>query len=556
MAGQSKSPAVAPPAALVTASWLPLVIIVIAQMQMAFNVNAIPVSMGPIVDDLGVSATAVGTALVVYSLFVAGFVMLGAKIGKMIGERLTFQVTVLLHGGAMLLMALATSAEMMNYAQAGAGLAAALLVPSLVVLIAANYRGSRQSQALGILAGSSALAGALAFFIAGALGTLLSWRVSFGILAVVSVIAFVLSFRLKPVPRQRNIQLDLVGAAISAAAVLLILLGFNNLNTWGLLVGKDAAPFTVLGLSPAPIMIVLGIVMGQIFFWWSHRRVEKKKSPLLALEVLDSSEERAALVTLLVIGALGPAVNFLIPLYIQIVQGQTSLFTAVAVVPYTLSIALSAMFVVRLYPRLSSRQIGVAGLIMVTVGMTILAFTIGNDWGTAIVIVGLIIVGLGEGSLLTLLFNVLVSSSPKDLAGDVGALRGVANNLSTGLGTAFAGVVAVTLLSLFVASNVANSPVMGAPIVDQVNFDKVDFITNDQLDDVLSNTAATAAQVADAVRINESSRLMALKASFLILALFSLLAVFPALRLPRYSPDEIPDLLEKKALKKQRAVAA
>ncbi len=177
-------------------SWLPLIIIIIAQMQMAFNVNAIPVSIGPIVDDLGVSATAVGTALVFYSLVVAGFVMLGAKIGKIVGERLVFQVTVVLHGLAMLLMALANSASMMNLAQALAGLAAAMLVPSLVVLIAANYRGAQQAQALGALAGSSALAGALAFFIAGWLGTAISWRVSFGMLTIVSFVVLFLSFRL------------------------------------------------------------------------------------------------------------------------------------------------------------------------------------------------------------------------------------------------------------------------------------------------------------------------------------------------------------------------
>jgi hypothetical protein len=60
------------------ASWLPMVIILLAQIQMGFNVNAIPVSIGPIVEDLNTSATTVGTALVVYSLFVAAFVMSGA----------------------------------------------------------------------------------------------------------------------------------------------------------------------------------------------------------------------------------------------------------------------------------------------------------------------------------------------------------------------------------------------------------------------------------------------------------------------------------------------
>ena len=66
---------------IAAASWLPLVIIVLAQLQMGINVNALPVSLGPIIEDINAPATSVATALVLYSLFVAAFVMLGAKVG-------------------------------------------------------------------------------------------------------------------------------------------------------------------------------------------------------------------------------------------------------------------------------------------------------------------------------------------------------------------------------------------------------------------------------------------------------------------------------------------
>lgn len=520
-------------------SWLPLIVILLAQIQMAFNVNALPVSIGPIVEELETPATSVGTALVFYSLFVAAFVMLGAKLGKIFGERLVFQVTALAHGAAMAIMALSPNAGTMNVAQALAGLAAAALVPTLVVLIAANYRNQQQAQALGVLAGTPAISGALAFFIAGVLGTLLSWRLSFGLLSVLSIIVFLLSFRLQAIPRQAGIKIDVMGVVFSAAAIILISLGFNNLNAWGLVLARPAAPFSLLGLSPAPFMIIVGLVLAQGFFTWSHRRAARGQTPLLALEVLDSSEERSNIMSLLVIGALGPAVNFLIPLYIQIVQNRTSLFTAVAVVPYTLSIALAAILIVRLYTRLTPRQIATAGFIVVAIGLTMLAFTIRSDWGTPLVIVSLITVGLGEGALLTLLFNVMVSASPKELAGDVGALRGVANNLSTALGTAFAGVAAVALLSLFVTSGLVQSSVPESLKV-QVNLDSVNFITNDQLETVLAETTATPEEVAEAVGINEAARVSALKASFLILAGFALLALVPAMGLPNYVPGEVP----------------
>ena len=114
------------------------------------------------------------------------------------------------------------------------------------------------------------------------------------IVVLLAVIVLALSYRLTPIPRQPGIKIDLVGFALSAIAIALMLLGFNNLQTWGLLVAEDGAPFSVLGLSPAPILIILGILFGQAFFFWSHRRVAGGKRPLLAMEVLDSDEEKNA----------------------------------------------------------------------------------------------------------------------------------------------------------------------------------------------------------------------------------------------------------------------
>ena len=536
----SKQTASLAPAAAQHESWFSMVIIVLAQFQMAFNVNAIPVSMGPIVEELGIPATSVGTALVVYSLFVAAFVMVGSKLGKILGARLVFQVTALLHGGAMAVMALSRDANGMNLAQALAGLAAAALVPTLVVLIAANYHGAQQAQALGILAGTPAISGALAFFVAGLLGTWLSWRYSFGLLFFLSLVVFLLSFRLKPIPRQTGIKIDFTGAALAAIGIILLSLGFNNLNAWGILLAKATAPFNLVGLSPALLLIVGGLLLLQAFFAWSHMRSEAGRMPLLSLEVLDSAYERSAVIALLVIGALGPAINFMIPLYIQIVQGRTSLFTSVAVVPYTLAIAASAFLIVRLYARLTPRRIAVVAFVLVAVGLTLLSFTIRNDWGTPLVILGLVIVGLGEGSLLTLLFNIMVTSSPKELAGDVGALRGVANNLSTAIGTAFAGVVAVGLLSMMVMNSLSQSS-LPRSLQRQVDLNQINFISNDQLETVLGETTATPEQVDEAVALNEDARVRALRASFLILAGFALLAIIPSLGLPDYSPGEIPE---------------
>ncbi|HSQ27536.1 MAG TPA: MFS transporter, partial [Anaerolineales bacterium] len=217
------------------ASWLPMFVIALAQIQMGFNVSALPVSIGGIVEDFYTSPSSVSTALVVYSLAVAGFVMLGAKLGKLFGARIMFQAGVILHGLAMVGMAISSSPAMMIQMQAIAGLAAAILVPTLVVMIATHYGGRQQSQSLGLLGASQAIAGVLAFLVIGVLSNLVSWRYGFALITVIAVFVFLLSFRLKSVDRDPDVVIDWVGALLAASAIILISLGFNNITAWGLL---------------------------------------------------------------------------------------------------------------------------------------------------------------------------------------------------------------------------------------------------------------------------------------------------------------------------------
>jgi MFS family permease len=193
---------------------------------------------------------------------------------------------------------------------------------------------------------------------------------------------------------------------------------------------------------------------------------------------------------------------------------------------------------VRTYDRFPPRQLATASFILNAIGLVVAAFTVGKEWSTVAVILGLLLVGIGEGTLLTLLFNVLVSASPKRLAGDVGALRGVANNVSNALGAAFTSVVAVWLLGAFLASAFSRSELPRELRAD-VLFDEIDFVRNDELRSVLAATSATPEQVDVAVAINEDARLRALRASFLIVGGISLLSIIPAWRLPSYVPGEL-----------------
>src|SRR5215467_7981251 len=237
------------------ASWVPMIAIALGQAIMSFNVASLPVAMGGMVESFRVPPTTVATGIVAYSMLVAGFVMLGAKLTQRFGALQVFRIAVVVFGGAQTLMTFSPNATLMITAQALSGAAGAVIVPSLVALIAENYKGGQQATALGALGSARAGAGVLAFLIGGVLGTYIGWRPAFGILIAVSVVAVILSFRLKPDQGRSDVQIDTVGVVLAAAAIILISFGFNNLNRWGLGLATPNAPFNLLGLSPASIFI-------------------------------------------------------------------------------------------------------------------------------------------------------------------------------------------------------------------------------------------------------------------------------------------------------------
>jgi len=110
--------------------------------------------------------------------------------------------------------------------------------------------------------------------------------------------------------------------------------------------------------------------------------------------------------------------------------------------------------------------------------------------------------------------------------------------MSSALGAAFASVVAVGLLGLIITSSYQQS-ILPPALKLELNFDGVNFVSNEQLRTALSQTTATPEQVAEAVRINEEARLRSLRATFLLIAAVSLLAIFPAAGLPKYAPGEL-----------------
>ncbi|WP_233266717.1 MFS transporter [Tomitella fengzijianii] len=532
----------APEGAAVKASWTPMIGLFLAQMLMSFNVAVLPVSLGGMVESFDASPTTVAGTIVVYGLVVAALVMVGAKIGQKVGWLRVYRAVVALFAVSSVVMLVAPDVGWAIAGQGLAGASAAIIVPALVALIAENYRGDQQATAVGSLGSARALSGVSAFLIGGALASTVGWRPSFVIVLGIAVVVFLLSFTLRGDEGDAGIDIDFVAAVLIGASIVLITVGFQNLNAWGVWFATPEAPFDIVGVSPAPLSVLIGLVVGQGFFQWTRARVRAGKTPLVDLSVLGSSSERAAVYAMFIVVAMEAALNFTVPLYIQIVQGRSAFDTSLAMLPFNLTVFVTATLIVRFYRRFSPRVIGVTSFILTTAALVWLAYVVSNNWETAPTIIGLIVFGIGQGALVTLVFNVLITSVPAERAGDVGSIRGTTQNLASAVGTAVIGAILVSLLSIGIGNAVAHQTGVPDSLVAQVDLDKVDFVRNDQLREHLETTTdASPEQVDRAVAVNEDVRLQTLKFGLLVLAALSATAILPASRLPRYRPHEIPE---------------
>jgi MFS family permease len=521
-------------------SWLPLMVVVLTQIQASFNVNALTVSMAGLTQDLNIPATAIGTAITTGTFAMASFIMLGAKIGSKYGTKRVFQIAVFIHALSMALVAFAANGPMLYIGQALGGAVIALIAPALTVLIAANYSGKQQASAIGFLAAAIPGAGILALLIAGNFANTIGWRWSFILVVALGFVNLLLSTKLKKIEPQSALQIDWKGAVLSSSAIILLSFGFSFLSSWGAFRARSGAPFDILGISPAIILLVISGVLIEAFFSHLKKQKEKGKTQLFDLRVLATSEEKATTVAMATMLFIGTAANFLIPLYMQVVQGLNGIQTSFSIIPYTISIFVANTLVVRLYDRFSASQIARTGFVGVAVALSLIAFTIRNSWGQAPIVAGLILLGLSQGAIVALVFNTLLNKAPKEISGHVGAWRGLVHNISGSVGISVMTVFSVTLLGSLILSSAVASPAITKDVIDRLNFDNVNFITNDQVEQLLTErTDATPEEIAEAVEINAQSKLRALQTSLLLLALLAVLAIIPAGKMPKFQDYEL-----------------
>ncbi|MGW5187920.1 MFS transporter [Kribbella sp. NPDC004138] len=531
----------APASGVRTATGSRTVLITLAsgQFLMALDSSVMNVSIATVAADLGTTVTGIQSAITLYTLVMASLMITGGKLGQILGRKRAFAIGCIIYGAGSLTTSLSPNLTVLMIGWSGLeGIGAALIMPAIVALVASNFDKSQRPRAYGAVAAAAAIAVALGPLIGGLFTTYLSWRWVFAgeVLIVLGILA--MTRRIADVPADRSAKLDLVGTALSAAGLALIVFGVLRAGSWGFVNPKQGAP-SWLGLSPVVWLVLGGGAVLVGFMAWERRRTNRGEAVLVDPAMFGNQRLRAGLTSFLFQYLLQAGLFFVVPLFLSIALGLSAIDTGLRLLPLSLGLLATAIGVPRLRPQASPRRVVRVGFALLFLGIVLLIAGLDIGVGADVVTVPLLLAGLGIGALASQLGAVTVSSVPDEESGEVGGLQNSITFLGSSIGTALAGAILISALTTSFLTGIKNNPDVPASVSSQAEVKLaggVPFVSNDQLSQALSDAKVDQTTADAVIDENEQARLDGLRASLAALALISLLSLFLSAHLPTRQP--------------------
>src|ERR1700733_2107224 len=384
--------------------WAVLIALCSGQFVMVLDSTVMNVSIQKVIVDLHTRVTTMQLAIATYTLTTAALIMIGGKLGDIIGRRLAFRIGLITFGAGALITALAQSMGVLIFGWSVLeAVGAALMIPAIISLLAANYEGPDRVVAYGAIGGIAGAAGACGPIIGGWVATVGSWRDVFAAEAVIMVCLLGVSTIVRDAPLGRaRPRMDVIGGILSAGGLALAVLGIVQSSTWGWINSKQ--PPTIghtaiepFGLSVVPFLIVAGLVLVAGFAVWERRIAARGRDTLVDLAMLRLAQLRAGLGTMAVMFLCLGGMFFLMPLYLQIVLGKDPLQTGVDLLPMSVAVFFVAMGASRMSSRFAPRRLIVLGFLFIAAGAGLLIITIDRTFDPVGFAGSVLVVGIGLG---------------------------------------------------------------------------------------------------------------------------------------------------------------
>jgi MFS family permease len=514
-----------------------------AQFLMTLDSSVMNVSIATVAKDVGTTVTGIQTAITFYTLVMASLMITGGKVGQILGRKRAFAIGCIIYGCGSLTTALAGNLVVLI---AGwsilEGVGAALIMPAIVALVAANFARDQRPRAYGLVASAGAIAVAAGPLIGGLLTTYASWRWVFAGEVLVVFVILGLTRRMADTPAEEGARLDVAGTVLSALGLGLIVYGVLRSGTWGFVQPKPGAP-TWLGLSPVIWLILAGGVVLRVFLWWENRRLAHGRAALIDPAMLRNPILRGGLASFFFQYLLQAGLFFAVPLYLSVALGLSAIATGVRLLPLSITLLLAAVGVPKVFPNASPRRVVQIGFLALFAGIVVMVAALEVGAGPEIVTWPMLLAGLGIGALASQLGSVTVSSVPDEQSGEVGGVQNTVTNLGASIGTALAGAVLISALTASFLAGVQNNPAVPKDLAAKAQVELaggIPFMSDKDLRTQLDK-AGVPPETADAiVKENASARIDGLRSSLSLLAIIALIALFASRRIPAKQPSAAP----------------
>jgi EmrB/QacA subfamily drug resistance transporter len=529
-------------AATERASGATMVLLTLAagQFLMTLDSSVMNVSIATVAKDVGTTVTGIQGAITAYTLVMAALMITGAKIGAIIGRKRAFALGCIVYGCGSFTTALAPSLPVLLFGWSLLeGIGAALILPAIVALVASNFPVARRPAAYGLVAAAGAVAVAVGPLIGGFCTTYLSWRVVFAGEVVVVLVILLLTRRIADAPpAEQRPELDVVGAALSALGLGLLVFGVLRSGEWGWIQPRSGGP-SWANLSPTVWLILAGLFVIWLFSRWEIRRHDRGQEPLVRPGLLRNRQLSGGLVMFFFQYLVQAGLFFVVPLFLSVALGLTAVATGVRLLPLSLTLLAAAIGIPRLFPNVSPRLVVRSGLLSLLAGTVVLLAALDPDAGAEIVFVPMLLVGLGIGALASQLGAVTVSAVPDEDTPEVGGVQNTMTNLGASLGTALAGSLLIATLSTSFLTNIQQNPAIPASATQQAQVELeggVPFVSDDDLEAALDDAGVAPATADAAMDAYTDARLAGLRSALAILAVLATLALFLAQLIPTRQP--------------------
>src|SRR5689334_22769299 len=508
------------------------ILLAMAMFVLVVDTSLMNVSIAAVVHDLHTTVSSVQSAIALEALVSAAFILIGSKVGDLIGRKRAYVIGLLGYatGAAAMTVAQSVLVIVIFWAVIG-GIGASLLLPAMQSLIHGNFQGSAQKRAYALVGAAAAIAAAVGPLLGGFITTYLSWRLGFLLEDVIIAIVLINIRLVHDVPYTGPRTVDPVGAVLSVVGMGGVVLSILVWQEGGGAVGA---------------LLVVGLVALGSLVYWLERRKRRGEATLLDPDLFKSMVFRFGISQQMLQQIALGGLMIALPLYLQMVLEYSAMEAGLSLAPLSLTMFAMALLAARRAGKRRPSSIIRVGFAMLALGLVVLIPIVPRADSGWYLVVPLVIAGMGLGLLVSQLNNYTLAPIAEERVSEAAGVNSAAGSFGLSFGLAFAGAIMLAALSGAFTSAAHASDVLPSAAKDQVAqalADDAQVMSNTHLNEQLAGQPEDVRN--EIVRINTDVRPRALQVGLLVpiaSALVGLIVSFRMVRLPEVKRSTAEDL--------------